>query len=84
MEGEEISDQFIRTVAVEVRGHGSEYEDKLKEREKSNPKYAFLQKEVSSTCLTSRHVDDEPYLPAPSSQILLLFGGLPRGRRPRV
>lgn len=31
-------------MAVEVRGHGSEYEEKLKEREKSNVKYAFLQK----------------------------------------
>ncbi|THH31788.1 hypothetical protein EUX98_g2410 [Antrodiella citrinella] len=43
VEGEESSDQFIKTVAAEVRGHGIEYEEKLKEREKSNPKYAFLQ-----------------------------------------
>ena len=31
---------------MEVRGHGSEYEDKLKERERTNPKYAFLHRDV--------------------------------------
>ncbi|KAH8107897.1 hypothetical protein BXZ70DRAFT_20103 [Cristinia sonorae] len=45
IEGEELRDQFIRTVAAEVRGHGSEYEEKLMEREKSNNKYAFLRRE---------------------------------------
>ena len=39
---EEISDQFIRTVAAEVKGHGEEYAKNLMEREQANPKYAFL------------------------------------------
>ena len=42
-----MTDQFIRTVASEVRGHDEEYEKTLREREKSNPKYAFLNKDVS-------------------------------------
>ncbi|KAI0743529.1 hypothetical protein C8Q80DRAFT_844408 [Daedaleopsis nitida] len=45
LEDEEITDQFIRTVASEVRGHDDEYEQTLQEREKSNPKYAFLNKD---------------------------------------
>ncbi|EKM54545.1 uncharacterized protein PHACADRAFT_185461 [Phanerochaete carnosa HHB-10118-sp] len=39
---EEISEQFIRTVAAEVKGHGEEYARSLQEREQSNPKYGFL------------------------------------------
>ncbi|KAI1794117.1 hypothetical protein LXA43DRAFT_997789 [Ganoderma leucocontextum] len=42
---DEVTEQFIRTVASEVRGHDEEYENALQEREKSNPKYAFLKKE---------------------------------------
>jgi len=42
---------FIRTVAAEVRGHGAEYEARLKEREKTNPKFGFLiNKHVSGFC----------------------------------
>ncbi|KZT26721.1 hypothetical protein NEOLEDRAFT_1155466 [Neolentinus lepideus HHB14362 ss-1] len=41
-EDDPVTDQFIRNVATEVRGHGEKYEESLKEREKSNPKYAFL------------------------------------------
>ena len=44
---DEVTEQFIRTVASEVKGHDEEYEKTLQEREKSNPKYAFLNKEVS-------------------------------------
>ncbi|PCH43787.1 hypothetical protein WOLCODRAFT_104170 [Wolfiporia cocos MD-104 SS10] len=44
-EEEEISDQFIRLVAAEVKGHGADYEETLKTRERSNPKYAFLKKQ---------------------------------------
>ncbi|KAI4526222.1 hypothetical protein K525DRAFT_233594 [Schizophyllum commune Loenen D] len=41
--GDEIvTDSFIRAVAAEVKGHGSEYEANLKEREKNNTKYAFM------------------------------------------
>ncbi|KAI0066134.1 hypothetical protein BV25DRAFT_1905759 [Artomyces pyxidatus] len=39
---DDVTDTFIRTVAVEVKGHGDRYEDSLREREKSNPRYAFL------------------------------------------
>ncbi|KAH9892566.1 hypothetical protein C8Q73DRAFT_698577 [Cubamyces lactineus] len=45
LEDDEVTDTFIRTVAAEVRGHDAEYEETLQEREKSNPKYAFLNKE---------------------------------------
>ncbi|EAU91487.2 SR140 protein [Coprinopsis cinerea okayama7 len=31
-----------KAVAAEVKGHGSKYEQMLKEREKSNPKYKFM------------------------------------------
>ncbi|KAI0344684.1 hypothetical protein BDW22DRAFT_1077777 [Trametopsis cervina] len=39
---EQTSESFVRTVAAEVRGHGDEYEKSLKERESSNPQYAFF------------------------------------------
>ncbi|CAL1707281.1 unnamed protein product [Somion occarium] len=44
-EEDQVTDQFLRTVAAEVRGHDTEYEETLREREKSNPKYAFLHRE---------------------------------------
>lgn len=42
-----MTDKFLRTVAAEVKGHDAEYEETLKEREKANPKFAFLQRSVS-------------------------------------
>ncbi|KAI0305712.1 hypothetical protein B0F90DRAFT_1808891 [Multifurca ochricompacta] len=39
---EEVTDSFVRTVAVEVKGHGKNYEDSLKEMEKENSRYSFL------------------------------------------
>ncbi|GBE81127.1 hypothetical protein SCP_0308530 [Sparassis crispa] len=44
-EEEEVTEQFIRTVAGEVHGHDAEYEDSLRDRERANPKYAFLSKD---------------------------------------
>lgn len=41
-EAEMVTDTFIRTVAAEVRGHDVKYEANLKERERGNPKYGFL------------------------------------------
>ncbi|KAI0075111.1 hypothetical protein K474DRAFT_1691944 [Panus rudis PR-1116 ss-1] len=41
-EEDQVTEQFLRTVANEVRGHGKDYEESLKEREKKNPKYAFM------------------------------------------
>ena len=38
----EVTDEFIRMVAVEVKSRGEEYEAALKEREKGNSKYSFL------------------------------------------
>jgi hypothetical protein len=32
----------VRAVAAEVKGHGAKYEEILKERERGNPKFAFL------------------------------------------
>ena len=49
MDEEEISDKFIRLVAAEVKGHDAEYEDSLKERERTNPRYAFLKRDVSQS-----------------------------------
>ncbi|KII92895.1 hypothetical protein PLICRDRAFT_155797 [Plicaturopsis crispa FD-325 SS-3] len=39
---EAVTDAFIRTVALEVRGHGAKYEASLRERERNNAKYAFM------------------------------------------
>ncbi|KAJ7091166.1 hypothetical protein C8R44DRAFT_719846 [Mycena epipterygia] len=41
-EEEVVTDTFIRAVAAEIKGHGSKYEQSLRERERNNPKYAFL------------------------------------------
>ncbi|KAF7315461.1 hypothetical protein MIND_00061000 [Mycena indigotica] len=41
-EEEFVTDAFIRSVANEVKGRGSKYEQNLKERERNNPKFAFL------------------------------------------
>lgn len=53
MEEEEVvTDTFIRAVAAEVIGHGAKYEESLRERERNNPKYAFLlNKNVSCIAL---------------------------------
>ncbi|KAG1737688.1 hypothetical protein EDB19DRAFT_1895829 [Suillus lakei] len=37
-----VTDTFIRAVAAEVKGHGTEYEENLREWEKSNPRYSFM------------------------------------------
>jgi U2-associated protein SR140 len=39
---DEVTDEFIRIVAVEVKSRGEEYEVALKEKEKGNSKYSFL------------------------------------------
>lgn len=39
---DDVTDEFIRIVAVEVKSRGEDYEAALKEREKSNSKYSFL------------------------------------------
>lgn len=50
LEDDEVTDTFIRAVAAEVKGHGSKYEQMLKEREKGNSKYRFmLQRDVGYT-----------------------------------
>ena len=47
-EEEAVTDTFIRAVAGEVKGHDGNYEETLREREKHNPKFAFLfRKDVS-------------------------------------
>lgn len=42
MEDDDVTDTFIRAVAAEVKGHGSKYEQMLKEKEKGNSKYKFM------------------------------------------
>lgn len=39
---------IIRTVAQDCKNHGKEYEDNLREREKGNPKYSFMWKNIVS------------------------------------
>jgi hypothetical protein len=39
---DDVTEEFIRVVAVEVKSRGEEYEAVLKEREKGNSKYSFL------------------------------------------
>ncbi|KAK0485775.1 hypothetical protein IW261DRAFT_1452000 [Armillaria novae-zelandiae] len=41
-ESETVTDTFIRAVVAEIKGQGSDYERNLRQREKNNPKYAFL------------------------------------------
>jgi len=41
-DGETVTDTFIRAVAAEVKDHDIKYEEILRDREKSNPKYNFL------------------------------------------
>ncbi|KAF8650446.1 hypothetical protein AX16_005249 [Volvariella volvacea WC 439] len=41
-EEEGVTDTFIRAVAAEVKSQDAKYEDKLREREQGNPKYAFM------------------------------------------
>lgn len=49
-EEETVTDTFIRAVAAEVKGHDAGYEETLKQRERNNPKYAFLlRRDVSWT-----------------------------------
>ena len=43
-EADVVTDTFIRAVAAEVRGHDANYEDALRDFERSNPKYQFLLK----------------------------------------
>ena len=51
---------FVRTVAAEVKGHGEEYAKSLRERERTNPKYAFLKPGVSF--LACVYVQNSDYL----------------------
>lgn len=69
-EDETVTDTFIRAVAGEIKGHDAKYEETLREREKNNPKFAFLlrrdvsnnlfvvsfinQTSASPTCILSR------------------------------
>lgn len=39
---DDVTEEFIRIVAVEVKGRGEDYEVTLKEREEGNMKYSFL------------------------------------------
>lgn len=39
---DDVTEEFVRIVAVEVKSRGEEYETSLKDREKGNSKYSFL------------------------------------------
>jgi U2-associated protein SR140 len=49
-DADEASESFIRAVAGQVRGSEPAYERALVERERANPKYAFLRHDVSRAC----------------------------------
>ncbi|TFK73938.1 hypothetical protein BDN72DRAFT_834269 [Pluteus cervinus] len=42
IEDDGVTDTFIRAVAAEVKGQDAKYEEKLREREQSNPKFGFM------------------------------------------
>ena len=68
---DEVTEIFIRTVAAEVKGHGQEYEESLKEMEKENPRYSFLTNpNVSATHNPKSALPDFPELAAQEAQIL--------------
>lgn len=51
-EDEAVTDTFIRAVAGEIKGHDAKFEETLREREKNNPKFAFiLRRDVSNILL---------------------------------
>lgn len=41
-EPDSSAEQFVRTVAIQVKEHGTDFEKNLLEREYNNPKYSFL------------------------------------------
>lgn len=54
-----VTDTFIRAVAAEVKGHGSEYEENLREWEKGNPRYSFMtQRKVCRAISSVRTLTD--------------------------
>jgi len=56
-EDEAVTDTFIRAVAGEIKGHDAKFEETLREREKNNPKFAFLlRKDVSISISASSRV----------------------------
>lgn len=65
---EEVSEQFIRTVAAEVKGHGEEYAKNLQEREASNARYGFLKHGVSFTFNFPRPDQTSDRILAPAAQ----------------
>ncbi|KAJ3762814.1 hypothetical protein EV360DRAFT_34953 [Lentinula raphanica] len=58
-EEETVTDVFIRAVAVEVKGHGREYEENLLKCEENNPKYTFLRKNGRRHKFYRNLVEDE-------------------------
>ncbi|KAF8894056.1 hypothetical protein BD779DRAFT_1754036 [Infundibulicybe gibba] len=70
-EDEVVTDTFIRAVAAEVKGHDLKYEESLRERERNNPKFAFLRRHhrrhafyrglVESSKPLAPEFDDEGY-----------------------
>lgn len=42
----QVTNTFIRAVAAAVKGQGDDYEESLRTRERSNPKYAFMKPTV--------------------------------------
>lgn len=67
-----MTDTFIRAVAGEIKGHDAKFEENLREREKNNPKFAFLlRKDVSSV-----HVHVSWYLVNTSTADMLIIGDL--------
>ena len=81
---DEVTDNFIRTVAAEVKGHGQNYEESLKEMEKENPRYSFLTNPKVSAAHIFRALPDCPELAAQEAQILSVVSGSGRLYRARI
>lgn len=67
-EASAVTDTFIRAVAAEVKGHGSEYEENLREWERNNPRYSFMTQRKVCQDLLSEDVDK--LRKAPTARIL--------------
>jgi hypothetical protein len=81
---DEVTDIFIRTVAAEVKGHGEDYEESLKEIEKENPRYSFLTNPKVSAAYMPSTLPDFLELVAQEAQILSVVSGSGRHYRARI
>lgn len=81
---DEVTDNFIRTVAAEVKGHGQNYEESLKEMEKENPRYSFLTNPKVSAAHIFSTLPNYSELAAQEAQVLSVVSGPGKLYRARI